>query len=82
VIKHADDFAKANEHLKLYRDANVTSEMAYNMWAGIHRELAGSMTRIAEEGERLAKLATIKPGEIKYLWADAIANALYSLHHK
>lgn len=29
VIKHADDFDKANEELKLYRNADVTSEMAY-----------------------------------------------------
>jgi hypothetical protein len=82
VIKHADNFARANEELKLYRNADVTSEMAYQLWAHIHQELAASMTRIAEEGERLAKCATIKPGEIKYLWADAIANALYDQHHK
>jgi hypothetical protein len=77
VIKHADDFAKANEELKLYRNADVTSEMAYQMWAHIHQELAASMTRIAEEGERLAGRAKVEPGQIKYLWADAIANALY-----
>jgi hypothetical protein len=82
VIKHADDFAKANEELKLYRNADVTSEMAYQMWAHIHQELAASMTRIAEEGERLARRARITPGEVKYLWADAIANALYDDYHK
>jgi hypothetical protein len=54
--------------------------MAYQIWAEIHRELATSMTRIAEEGERLAKRAAVEPGTIKYLWADAIANALYALH--
>ncbi len=81
VIKQADDFDKANEELKLYRNADVTSEMAYQMWAHIHQELAASMTRIAEEGERLAKRAKVSPGEIKYLWADAIANALYDDHH-
>lgn len=81
VIKHADDFAKANEELKLYRNADVTSEMAYQMWAHIHQELATSMTRIAEEGEKLARRAEIRPGEIRYLWADAVANALYDDHH-
>jgi hypothetical protein len=81
VIKHADDFAKANEELKLYRNADVTSEMAYQMWAHIHQELAASMTRIAEEGARLAKLAGIEPGKIKFLWADALANALYDDNH-
>jgi hypothetical protein len=81
VIKHADDFDKANEELKLYRNADVSSEMAYQMWAHIHQEFAASMTRIAEEGERLANRAKVAAGEIKYLWADAIANALYDDHH-
>jgi hypothetical protein len=82
VIKHADDFDKANEELKLYRNADVTSEMAYQMWAHIHQELTASMTRIAEEGERLARRAKVELGAIKYLWADAIANELYDDHHE
>jgi hypothetical protein len=49
VIKHADNFARADEELKLYRSQDDTSEMAYRIWAGIHRELAASMTRIAED---------------------------------
>ena len=77
VIKHADDFEKANEELKLYRTAEADSEMAYQIWAHIHGELATSMTRIAEEGERLAKSSGASPGSIKYLWADAIASELY-----
>ncbi len=82
VIKHADDFDKANDELKLYRHADVTSEIAYQMWAHIHQELAASMTRIAEEGETLARRAKVEPGAIKYLWADAIASELYDDHHK
>lgn len=80
VIKHADNFTRANEELKLYRSADVSSEMAYQMWTAIHRELAVSMMRLAEEGERFAHAARVVPGEIKYLWADAIANALYETH--
>ena len=82
VIKHADDFDKANEELRLYRNADTSSEMAYQIWAHIHGELAASMTRIAEEGERLAKSARIKPGPIKYIWADAIANRMYADYHE
>jgi len=55
--------------------------MAYKIWTEIHRELAASMTRIAEEGERLARAASVAPGSIKYLWADAIANALYASYY-
>jgi hypothetical protein len=77
VIKHADSFDKANEELQLYREADVGSEMHYQMWAAIHAELATSMTRIAEEGSRLALKARVPPGPVTFLWADAIANALY-----
>lgn len=81
VIKHADDIAKADEELKLYRDADPSSEMAYAIWAEIHRLLETSMTRVAEEGARRAKADGVMPGPITFLWADAIASALYSHHH-
>jgi hypothetical protein len=61
-----DDFARANEELQLYRNADVTSEMAYQMWAHIHQERAASMPRIAEEGEKLARHAGTEPGGIKF----------------
>lgn len=82
VIKHADNFNKADEELKLYRDHNDSSEMAYRIWVAIHRELAVSMMRIASEGERLATKASVKPGKTKYIWADAISNALYSSYYE
>ena len=82
VIKHADDFDKANEELRLYRDADTSSEMAYQIWTHIHRELATSMTRIADEGVRLARSARVTPGPIKYIWADAIANRMYADYHE
>jgi hypothetical protein len=82
VIKHADNSAKADEELKLYRTQDGTSEMAYQIWAAIHRELATSMTRIAEEGNKLARKASVMPGSIQYIWADAIANALYASYYE
>ena len=82
VIKHADNFARADEELRLYRSQDDTSEMAYKIWAEVHRELAASMTRIAEEGERLARAASVSPGPITYIWADAIANALYASYYE
>ena len=81
VIKHADNVAKADEELKLYRNADPSSEMAYAIWAEIHRLLETSMTRVAEEGVRVATKKGVKPGEITFLWADAIASALYGEHH-
>lgn len=81
VVKHADDFAKADEELKLYRDADSSSEMAYAIWRQIHGLLETSMTRIAKEGARRATQDGVTPGSITYLWADAIADALYVWRH-
>lgn len=81
VIKHADNFDKATEELKLYREADVTSEMTYAMWTAIHGELAATMTRVAEEGGKIAKLAKVKRGAVRFLWADAIKNQLYSEYY-
>jgi hypothetical protein len=77
VVKHADNFGRANEELALYRTADVSSEMAYAAWSAIHAELDVALTRLSEDGSSRARRAGVEPGSIKYLWADAIANAVY-----
>jgi hypothetical protein len=42
----------------------------------------GNLAEIVEQGNLLAKKASVEPGKVKYLWADAIANALYAYHHE
>jgi hypothetical protein len=81
VYKHNDSFSKADEALELYREADVTSEMAYQMWQALHTEIADTIPQILEQGTRLAKAAGVVSGPIRYIWADAIANQLYSDHH-
>lgn len=81
VIKHADDFERAGEELTLYREADADSEMEYAMWTALHGELAGTMTRIAREGETLARRRRVVPGSIRYLWPDAIANEMYTAYY-
>src|ERR1700690_3281483 len=39
LVKHNDNYAKADEELTLYRDNDATSEMAYKIWVGIHKML-------------------------------------------
>lgn len=80
VFKH-NSLALANEELKLYRDDDISSEMAYQKWRAIHRSVEKSMREIADEGAILAARAKVKPGKITFLWADAIASALYGWHH-
>ena len=67
VYKHDDNFGKADQELKLYRDSDVGSEMIYKMWQALHAELAGTITRISEQGTKLANEAGVPPGPIRYL---------------
>ena len=80
LVKHNDNYAKADEELGLYRDNDATSEMAYRIWVGIHKMLDTAMTRLAEMGAVRARAGGTTPGSLKYLWADAVANALYAEH--
>lgn len=80
VFKH-DDLATADEALRLFRDEDLSSEMTYQYWTALHQEVVSSMEEIANEGNRLARGAGVRPGSVLYLWADAIANGLYAHHH-
>lgn len=77
VMKHGGDVSLANDELELYYDGDRDSEMAYENWRVIHREMAGSldeMTRISMEyvdGDALEREC------LNYLWSDAISSALY-----
>ena len=82
VVKHADDVSKADEELKLYKQADTTSEMEYRYWSAIHAELDVALTRVAEIGGALARNAGVEPGDIAYLWADAIASYMYGAYHR
>jgi hypothetical protein len=80
LVKHNDNVAKANEELRHYRDRDETSEMAYAKWADIHATLEVALTRLGEEGQKASRQASVEPGTITFLWADAIAAFLYAQH--
>lgn len=82
VVKHNDDVKKADEELRLYRDGDETSEMAYAKWSDIHTTLEVALTRIAEDGAKQAGLASVEPGAVVFLWADAIAAFVYAAHRR
>lgn len=81
VLKHKDDIARADEELRLYRDEDASSEMAYRIWQEIHRSLGRELTLLAERGSAMAVDEGVEPGKSPYLWADAIASELYQRHH-
>jgi hypothetical protein len=80
LVKHNDNVARADEELRLYRDGDETSEMAYAKWADIHATLEVALTRLGEEGQKASRQASVEPGTITFLWADAIAALLYAQH--
>lgn len=77
LIKHGDNYEKANEELMLYKDQDRTSEMDYQIWAEIYRTLETVLVRLHDLGVEEARRQSVEPGELKFLWADAIANELY-----
>jgi hypothetical protein len=73
---------EAEEALQLFRAGDADSQMAYTSWAdAFHPELRTSLVDIAEKGRALSSQAGISPGKISYLWADAIASAVYDEYH-
>ncbi len=77
LIKHAYDFESANEELELYRDGERSSEMNYEIWWELHRLLETSQIHLHDLGVREARRQGAAVGEMRFLWADAIANAVY-----
>lgn len=80
LVKHNDNVKKADEEIRLYRDGDETSEMAYAKWADIHATLEVALTRLGEDAQKQSKLAGIEPGTTTFLWADATAAYLYAQH--
>ena len=77
LIKHAYNFQLANEELELYRDGERSSEMNYEIWWELHRLLETSQVHLHDLGLKEAKRQHAPIGEMRFLWADAIANEIY-----
>ena len=77
LIKHGWDYDKADEELELYRDDDISSEMAYQIWRDIYLSMEPNLNKLIGIGNKYALQSGVKAGKLKYLWADAIADALY-----
>ena len=77
VIKHKGDWEKANEELELYRNDDISSEMNYQIWRDIYLSMESSLITIFEISELWANEQEVKLGKKKYIWIDAVCNALY-----
>lgn len=78
VIKHGGNRSLANEELKLYREHDAEAEMTYEIWREIHHLVGPSLATLGDLGAEESKKQNIEPGELKYLWADAVADRLYN----
>lgn len=81
VMKHNGGFDVAKEEVRAYRNTDDESESAYRKWEAMHHTLFESMTAIASDGARYAQKVFVKPGNLKFLWADAISNWLYDNYY-
>ena len=79
LLKHDWNRRLANEELDLYRDSDRSSEMDYRIWRDIFLSLKPSLLRICELGNEEAITQGVAPGELRFLWADAIASNLYNM---
>ncbi|MCP1271699.1 hypothetical protein [Acetobacter cerevisiae] len=77
LFKYAGNVSLANEALKLYRNSDENSDMAYNKWRAIHQEMGESSNELIECSK---KNSNMDIENMNYLWADAISNALYELN--
>ncbi|CAD7034836.1 hypothetical protein RHAB21_02311 [Pseudorhizobium halotolerans] len=81
LIKHSFNIARANEELRLYRDGEDTSEMAYQKWRAIHAAMNDDLQKLNDLTAPVAEKAGFRPGLEKYLWIDSIANHIYAAEH-
>ncbi len=82
VLKHNNSIDIANDQLFYYRTREMPSEMEYQLWKEIHPLVGPSMEKLAHMGSKLAKERNIESGNLKYLWADAIADTAYNEYSK
>lgn len=73
---------KANEALQLFNEHDDNSSMAYESWQdAYHPELGPELKRVAEDGANAASNRGVVPGDVPYLWADAIASYAFDFYH-
>jgi len=77
LIKHNWDYNKANEELELYRNDDISSEMIYKIWRDIYLSMETNLDHLIELANKSASHTGVTKGNLKYMWADAMANAIY-----
>lgn len=77
VIKHKGNWEHANEELALYRIGDLSSEMHYQIWRDIYLSMSETLSVINNISLIWSQEQQVQAGTLKYLWVDAVCNALY-----
>ena len=77
VILNKGDWEQATKDLELYRVDDRRSEMHYKLWTAIYLDMKSSLNYIHKISKLWALEQNVVVGEDKYLWVDAVCNALY-----
>ncbi|MGH8013623.1 MAG: hypothetical protein ACREQ4_14095 [Candidatus Binataceae bacterium] len=65
-----------------YRSANEATKISAEQgWSGFHLEVRQTLLNLAAAGDIVARGYGVTPGELTYLWADAIANEMYERYY-
>jgi hypothetical protein len=77
LIKHNGKRNKANQELKLYKDDQRDSEMAYLIWRDIYLALEQNMLTVGRLASEAATSQNVAPGPLRFMWPDAVASFLF-----
>lgn len=80
VLKHDWNTTYANQELRLYRLNDTESDMKYEMWKAVYVDMGPHLLRVVNESAEWADVDGVAPGDLTYLWADAIADGLYGTY--
>jgi len=78
LLKHSGFVESANEELLLYRDNERDSEMEYKLWRDVYLSLEHSMQELTDIALKAASKQSVTPGQLRFLWADAVADELFN----
>ncbi len=78
IVKNNGDVAQANQELRLYRDDERDSEMDYRIWSELHKLVGPSLEKLYKLSTPEAAKQSVEFGDLRFLWADAIADVLYN----
>ncbi len=77
LLKHGMDQRRANQELRLYYQRDDDSEMAYEVWRDLYLRVGPDLLTLGERAAQVARTQDVEPGQLRYLWPDAVATFLF-----